>query len=302
MSQILIVPFQMQMVYNKSSGENKGSGRTEGIRKYAMQPALLRTALQCVQAKDRKQMIRLIRVPVLTRADPFVSPPSPASSEDPPPATNDIRNTAQKSKSISPKALPVPLPNESHHQDADFLERFLQPGPSSSRGLGPSSSSSQRNSLCYTPGRRPRSGGCHCAKLGRRFRHLHCARHAPTSGTINTFAIPATPSAAAQTHLNSVCRHPASNVITQYIRFPNRISGNHRVSLAPRTTTPISGTSTQLYRPGLQPKSVYRLRTDEFAEARKSKRSVGKTERMRLERQLEKLISLHFSEPAFGNV
>ena len=43
---------------------------------------------------------------------------------------------------------------------------------------------------------------------------------------------------------------------------------------------------------------MYRPRTDEFAEARKSKRSTGKIEQTRLERRLEKLISLHFSEPS----
>ncbi|KAH9934700.1 FYVE zinc finger-domain-containing protein [Fomitopsis serialis] len=48
------------------------------------------------------------------------------------------------------------------------------------------------------------------------------------------------------------------------------------------------------YRPGFQPKGVYRPRTDEFIEARKSSRDVGRTERTRLERRLEKLINLHF--------
>jgi hypothetical protein len=43
---------------------------------------------------------------------------------------------------------------------------------------------------------------------------------------------------------------------------------------------------------------VYRPRTDEFAEARKSKKSTGKIEQTRLERRLEKLINLHFSEPS----
>ena len=42
---------------------------------------------------------------------------------------------------------------------------------------------------------------------------------------------------------------------------------------------------------------MYRPRTDEFAEARKSKRNAGKIEQTRLERRLEKLINLHFSEP-----
>ena len=43
---------------------------------------------------------------------------------------------------------------------------------------------------------------------------------------------------------------------------------------------------------------MYRPRTDEFAEVRKSKRSTGKIEQTRLERRLEKLINLHFSEPS----
>ena len=102
-----------------------------------------------------------------------------------------------------------------------------------------------------------------------------CLGHAPTSGTINTFAAHATPSTTAQTHLSSAHRHPTFNVITQHIRFHNRINGNHPVSLTPRTITPIPGTSTRSYRPSFQPKGAYRPRTDEFAEARKSKRSAG---------------------------
>lgn len=49
------------------------------------------------------------------------------------------------------------------------------------------------------------------------------------------------------------------------------------------------------YRPGFQPKGVYRPRTDEFTEARNVRRSVGRIERTKLERRLEKLTQLHFS-------
>ncbi|TFY67446.1 hypothetical protein EVJ58_g1618 [Rhodofomes roseus] len=48
------------------------------------------------------------------------------------------------------------------------------------------------------------------------------------------------------------------------------------------------------YRPGFQPKGVYRPRTDEFVEARKANRDVGRIERTRLERRFEKLMHLHF--------
>nr|VWP00805.1 Zinc finger protein 58 [Ganoderma boninense] len=51
------------------------------------------------------------------------------------------------------------------------------------------------------------------------------------------------------------------------------------------------------YRPGFQPKGVYRPRTDEFLEARNQSRDVGRIERTRLERRLEKLINLHFPPP-----
>ncbi|KIP08146.1 hypothetical protein PHLGIDRAFT_69866 [Phlebiopsis gigantea 11061_1 CR5-6] len=51
------------------------------------------------------------------------------------------------------------------------------------------------------------------------------------------------------------------------------------------------------YRPGFQPKGVYRPRTDEFLEARKQRNDQDRVERTRLERRLEKLISLHFPHP-----
>lgn len=49
------------------------------------------------------------------------------------------------------------------------------------------------------------------------------------------------------------------------------------------------------YRPGFQPKGVYRPRTDEFLIERKAKQDEGRIEHARLERRLEKLIDLHFS-------
>ncbi|TCD63295.1 carboxypeptidase Y-deficient [Steccherinum ochraceum] len=58
---------------------------------------------------------------------------------------------------------------------------------------------------------------------------------------------------------------------------------------APRSAAP--------YRPGFQPRGVYRPRTDEFIERRKAGRSQGRVERTRYERRLEKLINLHFPHP-----
>ncbi|KAI0780731.1 FYVE zinc finger-domain-containing protein [Trametes elegans] len=63
-----------------------------------------------------------------------------------------------------------------------------------------------------------------------------------------------------------------------------------------------SGRSPAPYRPGFQPKGVYRPRTDEFIEARNHSRDVGRIERTRLERRLEKLINLHFPPPGQGKL
>ncbi|KZV86546.1 FYVE-domain-containing protein [Exidia glandulosa HHB12029] len=66
----------------------------------------------------------------------------------------------------------------------------------------------------------------------------------------------------------------------------------------PPATTPGSSTSSARpapYRPGFQPKGVYRPRTDEFIAARSAARDVGRIEQQRLERRLDKLVDLHFS-------
>jgi rabenosyn-5 len=63
------------------------------------------------------------------------------------------------------------------------------------------------------------------------------------------------------------------------------------------TSTPSQPTRpTAPYRPGFQPKGVYRPLTEEFISARRNHRDVGRVERTKLERRFEKLIALHFSE------
>ena len=63
-----------------------------------------------------------------------------------------------------------------------------------------------------------------------------------------------------------------------------------------RTSTPVRPSAP--YRPGFQPKGVYRPLTDEFLELRRSRRDIGRVEQTRLERRLEKLMNLHFGEDA----
>ncbi|PWN48491.1 FYVE-domain-containing protein [Violaceomyces palustris] len=49
------------------------------------------------------------------------------------------------------------------------------------------------------------------------------------------------------------------------------------------------------YRPGFQPKGVYRVRSHEFNEMRRKRRAEGEMEGQRMERRLEKLIAIHFA-------
>ncbi|KAA1471076.1 hypothetical protein DENSPDRAFT_818943 [Dentipellis sp. KUC8613] len=73
---------------------------------------------------------------------------------------------------------------------------------------------------------------------------------------------------------------------------PTPIGSASPASTPSRSHTPIRASAP--YRPGFQPKGVYRPRTDEFLDARREFRDVGRVERTRLERRLEKLIHLHF--------
>lgn len=72
--------------------------------------------------------------------------------------------------------------------------------------------------------------------------------------------------------------------------------------VASPASTPTRIVAKAPYRPGFQPKGVYRPRTDEFNAARRIARdgepgagSQKRVERAKLERRLEKLIKLHFS-------
>jgi hypothetical protein len=67
---------------------------------------------------------------------------------------------------------------------------------------------------------------------------------------------------------------------------------------APSSKSPMPNPHNVPYRPGFQPKGVYRDRTDEFAAVRRVTSDRGRIERSKLERRLEKLIDLHFPREA----
>ncbi|KAH7927087.1 amidase signature enzyme [Leucogyrophana mollusca] len=77
---------------------------------------------------------------------------------------------------------------------------------------------------------------------------------------------------------------------------PSPVTPNTSPSPSASLPTPPPTRPIAPYRPGFQPKGVYRPRTDEFFAARRTKADEGRVERTKLERRLEKLINLHFPD------
>lgn len=77
---------------------------------------------------------------------------------------------------------------------------------------------------------------------------------------------------------------------------PSISGSSSRVDSPIPTSTPSATAAFKAtYRPGFQPKGVYRPLTDEFLASRKRSRDAGRIELTRLERRFEKLVDLHFS-------
>ncbi|KZT68162.1 hypothetical protein DAEQUDRAFT_757733 [Daedalea quercina L-15889] len=117
----------------------------------------------------------------------------------------------------------------------------------------------------------------------------------PEDTAVNTPRTPTSPSSATppQAHSLGPSPRPQTRVLSpapgpSTLEPPPPAVSHHHGRERPAARSPAP------YRPGFQPKGVYRPRTDEFIEARKACRDVGRIEHTRLERRLEKLINLHF--------
>lgn len=86
------------------------------------------------------------------------------------------------------------------------------------------------------------------------------------------------------------------------------LDGDAVISERSSASSPPSSRKAAPYRPGFQPRGLYRPLTDEFLAARKLKRdgdsasNLNRIERTKLERRLEKLISLHFPHSVVSDV
>ncbi|KDQ11711.1 hypothetical protein BOTBODRAFT_35144 [Botryobasidium botryosum FD-172 SS1] len=123
-------------------------------------------------------------------------------------------------------------------------------------------------------------------------------RHTRTTSSARTDISPRTPTVPVVRTLTptppvSVPTPPPRPASSQALSVPHSAPVSAAPSPPPKDAP--SRTTPAPYRPGFQPKGVYRPRTDEFNAARSNLSQGRLVEERRLERRLEKLIDLHFS-------
>lgn len=132
---------------------------------------------------------------------------------------------------------------------------------------------------------------------------------APTDTTLRERQLPLTdtPPSPAFTDRAEMVPSPSIQQSASHSSTTSTASAAVTLSTLPpsRLNSPVSTPSPKPapYRPGFQPKGVYRPLTDEFVERRRIIRDgedqggITRVERTKLERRLEKLVALHFSRP-----
>lgn len=94
-------------------------------------------------------------------------------------------------------------------------------------------------------------------------------------------------------HVNSYAALLAAQSKLGPIPVPQGVALSTAAGMDP-AKKPTVGRATA-FRPGFQPKGVVRVRTDDFAEFRRQRRSQGEMEEQRMDRRLEKLLAIHFA-------
>ncbi|PWZ03200.1 hypothetical protein BCV70DRAFT_13171 [Testicularia cyperi] len=105
-------------------------------------------------------------------------------------------------------------------------------------------------------------------------------------------------------HVNSYATLLAAKSKLGPISVPQGVALANAAGMDPQrqpTLRPTNDGRATVYRSGFQPKGVVRVRTAEYAEMRRKKRSEGEMEEQRMDRRLAKLIAIHFPTPAVGS-
>ena len=170
----------------------------------------------------------------------------------------------------SPNASPVAVASPSPLSRKNGIPTIVTPSPLATGASSPGSSGTS------TPTKRP----------------IH-----PAQNSLDRF--PRSPPSSQRAFLPSVSPNGSSALPTDYFHATHS-SLSSMIAGKPRSTTPVQTPppGKTPYLPGFQPQGVYRVRTDELVKSRASKGEAKRLESGRINRRLEKLVNLHFPDPA----
>jgi rabenosyn-5 len=226
----------------------------------------------------------------LATSPPSIAKPLPASPKPskfrrlrPPPATSPLRPPGARSPALSASSvrqLDGPHAPAVHTRVTSVTS--VTSANSENGKLLPPASLKRESVLVSQSGTIQRSSSVVPPQLPPK---LYSPVPAPAPALRSSTSTSASASASAPT---STLVSPAASTPS----LPSTSSAPASSSTRTRAFTPTR--SPAPYRPGFQPKGVYRPRTDEFSEFRKKRADEGRIEKTKLERRLEKLIALHF--------
>lgn len=226
--------------------------------------------------------------------------PSTLSSAFPDKSTSSPRKTSTfRHVPLRPNAARTNLPRSPLSRPVSMIatnpaSMLASPAPTARRLNEPTSGAS---SAASTPGMRPQDRALPAIPA------FELQQHQPSSlpATVASSPTPIAPIHAPTARASTL----GASLVQDVVSPVHLIAASVSPSVTPTTSTSSTfpsaprtpARSPAPYRPGFQPKGVYRPRTDEFVESRNRSRDLGRIERTRLERRLEKLINLHFHPP-----
>ncbi|KAJ7461016.1 FYVE zinc finger-domain-containing protein [Mycena galericulata] len=186
-----------------------------------------------------------------------------------------VSSSSMASSSLRPSLPPSEHPSYTQQRPTSM---FQSSSPSTNQGLpAPSEQSSQNSRRHSTP--------------------LNADAVAASLASVDP---PARTSSLNAQHVSPPSTAPMSRVPSSSIPTRQTTPAPTPASVPPSPSSQLPPRQASApYRPGFQPKGVYRPRTDEFIEHRKAhaiSAGYASAERTKLERRLEKLVALHFPE------
>ncbi|KAM5534103.1 hypothetical protein V8D89_012284 [Ganoderma adspersum] len=236
---------------------------------------------------------------IVAQSSPTAGPSTLSAASPDKPISSPRKTSTFRHVPLRPNAARTNLPTSPLSRPVSMIipspaSMLASPTPTAKRLNEPTSGVS---SAASTPGMRPQDRALPAIPAFELQQHQPSSLPATVASSPTPIAPIHAPTARASTLGASLVQDVVSPVhpITAFVSpsVTPTTSTSSAFPSAPRTPA----RSPAPYRPGFQPKGVYRPRTDEFVEARNQSRDLGRIERTRLERRLEKLINLHFPPP-----